>query len=56
MVARNAIDDMVALTVESPFGASLELGCELCVGAFPMNVALIVMKMFSHLIYYKYIL
>lgn len=36
---------------ESAFGRSLESDCRLCVGAFDINLASAIMKMFSHLIH-----
>jgi hypothetical protein len=38
---------------ESAFGRVLETGGLFCVGAFGRNLALVAVKMFSHLIYLK---
>jgi hypothetical protein len=38
---------------ESAFGGSLESGCRFCVVAFGRNLALLAVKMFSHLIVQK---
>jgi hypothetical protein len=37
---------------ESAFGGSLDSGCRFCVGAFGRNLASVVVKMFSHWIYF----
>jgi hypothetical protein len=37
----------------SAFGGSLESGCQLYVGEFDKNVAVVATKMFSHLIFLK---
>jgi hypothetical protein len=50
LVARNLNEAVVAPVVGS--GGSLESGGRFCVGAFGRNLASVVLKMFSHLIYF----
>jgi hypothetical protein len=51
LVARNADEAMLAPLVGS--SGSLESDGRFCVGAFGRNLASAVVKMFSHLIYFK---